>query len=259
MATPKHRAPHRRTGPDAALAPQTSADRRFVATMVVSSSAIGGVVLALSTTRAGVNAGLVVGRFLNFYMGAFALVCLTGTVVAGLLATDRVVLLVPQRVFAQTAHRIGASAALCFLVIHILSKVVGGHARMIDTAVPFLAVHRTWYMGLGTVAGYAMLLAVVTGVLRHWFAIGSRPWVWRAVHQTAYAGWVVAIVHGLYAGRHPATWVSASYWTCVALVAVAVSVRVLAGREYRSILARTVMIARTPYSAPMPRLRRVSR
>ncbi len=164
-------------------------------------------------------------HFLEFYCGVFSLVALSLTVMVGLAATDRVVLLVRHRVLAQGAHRALAMAALAFLALHVTTKIIEGHASLLDVLVPFLAGHRPLAVGLGTLASYLMIAVAVTGVVRGRFAGTSRVWLWRVLHAAAYVCWPVALLHGLNAGRPAKGWVTASYLLCVIAVALVLAVR----------------------------------
>lgn len=148
-------------------------------------------------------------RFLDFYLGVFALVCLTVTVAAGLVATERVFLSPPNRVRAQFAHRIAAASSMVFLAGHLALKFSQGSA-------------------LGTAAAALLVVVIVTGFLRGRFAGTARPWLWRVLHGAAYLAWPVAILHGLSAGRAPAGWVAWSYVACLAAVGSALLVRMAA-------------------------------
>jgi hypothetical protein len=161
--------------------------------------------------------------FLAFYSGVFALVALSFTVVAGLLAADHAVLSVRYRLTAQAAHRAATLVALVFLVSHIAAKVLTGRVGPADAIAPFLAPGRTFYVGLGTLAVDLLALVVATGVLRHRFA--GAPRLWRVLHVTAYLAWPLSIVHGLLAGRRPAWWVTWSYGLCLIAVALALLAR----------------------------------
>jgi hypothetical protein len=172
--------------------------------------------------------GVVVGKcrwFLEYYSGVFSLVALSLTVMVGILATDRLVLLIQHRVLLQAIHRATAIAAVGFLAIHIAMKVMEGHASVVDVAIPFLASHRATFVGLGTIAMYLMVIAAWTGVVRARFADSTRPWLWRAVHSCAYLCWPIALVHGLKSGRPAAGWVVASYAICLILVFLSLLVR----------------------------------
>jgi DMSO/TMAO reductase YedYZ heme-binding membrane subunit len=168
-----------------------------------------------------------IGAFLLFYAGVFALIGLTAAVAAGLLATDRIVLRPGSRVVTQAVHRGVSLAALAALFVHIVTEVVAHRSAAIDAVVPFLARDRTLYVGLGTVASDLVVLIVVTGFMRARFAGRLAP-AWRAVHAVAYLAWPLAVVHGLMAGRTAKPYVDWSYGACLAGVALALGVRVVA-------------------------------
>jgi hypothetical protein len=191
---------------------------------------------ALTLTGPGAAVASRVFHFLEFYCGVFSLVALSITVMVGLAATDRVVLMVRHRVLMQGIHRALAIAAMVFLGIHVATKIVEGHASFVDVVVPFLASHRPLYVGLGTLASYLMIGVTITGVVRGRFAGSKRVWLWRALHAAAYLAWPVALLHGLNAGRPAKTWVTVSYLLCLILVGLAALVRVcvLAGNRLRA-------------------------
>ncbi|WP_345636840.1 hypothetical protein, partial [Rugosimonospora acidiphila] len=195
----------------------------------------------LAFTGAGKAVISAVYNFLEFYSGVFSLVSLSIAVMVGLAATDRIVLMVRHRVLLQAVHRATASTAMVFLGIHIFTKIVEGHASVVDVVVPFLASHRVLYVGLGTLASYLMILVTWTGIIRGRFAGSAHPGLWRVVHASAYLSWVFALFHGLESGRHAKTWVTVSYVVCVLLVGLALLVRlsVTWGRRMRSPKAQT--------------------
>ncbi|HEY2795241.1 MAG TPA: hypothetical protein VGJ28_22965 [Micromonosporaceae bacterium] len=183
---------------------------------------------ALAFTPPGARMARGTYAFLAFYAGVFSLVALSLTVMVGLLATDRLVLAVRHRVLMQSVHRALATAAMVFLVVHIVTKVAAGHAGVLDVVVPFLNHHRTVYIGLGTIAGYLMTAITVSGILRARFAGTSRPWLWRTLHASAYACWPIALLHGLNAGRAAKSWVTVSYVLLVILTGIALLIRLWA-------------------------------
>lgn len=167
-----------------------------------------------------------VQRLMLFYSGAFALIALTVAVAAGLVATDRIVMAPAGRVMSQAVHRALSLAAVGFLATHVVMEVLAHRSRPIDTVGPFLASGQRLYLGLGTLASDLVLLVLVTGVARRRFA--GWPTAWRAVHVTAYLAWPLAILHGLLAGRHAKPYVYWSYGACLALVALALTIRLVA-------------------------------
>ncbi|WP_242440700.1 hypothetical protein [Streptomyces sp. CB02923] len=177
--------------------------------------------------------------FLDFGAGVLALVSLTGTVLWGLAATDRLLLHSGHRLVAQAVHRGTGVAGLGFLALHIGVKITRGRTSGTAAAVPFADDGRPLLIGLGTLAGYLFLATAVTGAVRGAFTSrrGSR-W-WRVLHMGAYVAWCAALVHGLKSGRPAAGWVTAGYMLCVAGVAVALALRLRAPRR-----------TRIPYSRP---------
>src|SRR5882757_1164002 len=177
---------------------------------------VGLVVVAASTSHTGATKLRHGSSFLGYSAGVICLVALTATVVWGLVSADRR-FRPAHRFTAQAVHGALAILAVGFLAVHIVLKVGEKHAKFSDAVVPFLASPHAPFVGMGTIAGDLLVLIVATGMLRGAFA-GRRPWLWRAVHATAYACWPLAIIHGLKAGRHAATYVNASYIVCVVLV-----------------------------------------
>lgn len=149
-------------------------------------------------------------EFLNFGAGVLSLVCLSCSVIWGLVAQDRILLGPRQRILAQAVHRTTAVASIVFLLVHIVIKLVLDHTTWIAAVIPFglaltddeAVAGRSFLIGLGTSAGLLMFFVGITGVLRNRFAspapVAAR---WRAMHMLAYPAWCAALVHGLYAGR----------------------------------------------------------
>ncbi|WP_053635823.1 ferric reductase-like transmembrane domain-containing protein [Streptomyces sp. XY152] len=149
-------------------------------------------------------------EFLNFGVGVLSLVCLSCSVIWGLVAQDRILLGPRQRILAQAVHRTTAVASIAFLLVHIGIKLALDHTTWIAAIIPFglaltddeAVAGRSFLIGLGTLAGLLMIFVGITGVLRNRFAspapVAAR---WRAMHMLAYPAWCAALVHGLYAGR----------------------------------------------------------
>lgn len=215
--------------------------RRAIGVPVRAVPALSAGPLSASATAGAILASL--QRFLLAYSGVFALVALTAAVAAGLAAADRLVVSPAGRVTFQAVHRALSLAAVGFLASHVLLEVLAHRSHAIDTVVPFLASGRTLYLGLGTLASDLILLITLTGVARgrfasHWTA------TWRGVHVTAYLAWPLAILHGLLSGRTAKPYVDWSYGACVAAVAAALVVRLVAPHRGRA--------AAVPAPAPGP-------
>ncbi|MDO3701855.1 hypothetical protein Q3W71_09195 [Micromonospora sp. C28SCA-DRY-2] len=204
------------------------------ATAVLTVSAIAALWAGTMLTGAGQTAYAYGFFFTEFFAGVIALVALSLTVMLGLLATDRLVLLIRHRVLLQSAHRATGILGVAGLFFHVLTKVATGRAASTDAIVPFVGGGGL-YVGLGTVAGLLMVSVLWTGIVRARFAGVGPKWLWRALHSTAYLSWPFAILHGLNAGRPAKSWVVLSYLACVLLVVLALLVRlsVTFGRRSR--------------------------
>ncbi|MCX4811016.1 MULTISPECIES: cytochrome b/b6 domain-containing protein [unclassified Streptomyces] len=166
--------------------------------------------------------------FLNFGAGVLSLVSLTCSVIWGLVAQDRVILNIRQRIVAQGIHRVTAVGSIAFLVIHITVKLALDHTVLIAALIPFsLGVKGSaGLIGLGSLAGLLMIFVGITGALRNQFAspapVAAR---WRAMHMLAYPAWCAALVHGLFAGRAAKPFFMISYELCLVGVAAALALR----------------------------------
>ncbi|MFJ6612542.1 hypothetical protein ACIQPT_19960 [Streptomyces sp. NPDC091289] len=213
---------------------------------------------------------------LDFTTGVLSLVSLSAAVAWGLLATDRLFLSTRQRIVCQGIHRATAVASLGFLLLHGTVKVALGHVALIGALIPFgLGVTGTaGLIGFGSLAGLLMVVSATTGALRSAFAqpspkaarlgqslasprdTGGIAGRWRAVHALAYPAWCAALIHGLYAGRAPATWVVVMYGLCLAGVAGALCLRLLPRPTKRRIADRIAeLLGEGPPAAPDPVLR----
>ena len=199
--------------------------RNITATLAVTAVIIGFVLVA---TKAGRDIDAATQRFMLYYAGVFALIGLTGSVLVGLVATDRIIMRPGHRVMAQAVHRAVSFGALAFLVIHIVTEILAQRSHVIDAFIPFLSPYRTFYIGLGTIASDLVVLIVVTSILRKRFTAHGRAWRWRAIHYSSYVAFVVGVLHGLLGGRTADPYVDWSYGFAIAVTALGLAVRFLA-------------------------------
>ena len=197
-------------------------------------------VAAGAFTPVGQDIAAALMRFLLFYGGVFALIALSASVAAGLIATDRIIVTPGGRILAQGIHRALSFGAIAFLIVHIVTEVAAGRSQPVDSIIPFLDHGRRFYLGLGTVAGDLLIMVAITGVVRARFATWNRRWAWRAIHAAAYVAWIFGIVHGLLAGRQAHPYVDWSYGACVGAVAIALVLRVVVTARVRETAATAV-------------------
>lgn len=127
-------------------------------------------------------------EFLDFGAGVLSLVSLTCSVLWGLVAQDRTLLTVRQRIIGQAVHRTTAIAAVAFLVLHVSVKLALNHVSALALFPFALGVTGSGALiGFGATAGSMMIFVAITGALRSNFAspapVAAR---WRAMHMMAY-------------------------------------------------------------------------
>ncbi|MFG2571422.1 cytochrome b/b6 domain-containing protein [Streptomyces sp. NPDC048481] len=169
-----------------------------------------------------------VQAFLNFGAGVLSLVCLTCSVIWGLVAQDRLILNTRQRILAQGVHRVTAVGSIAFLVVHITVKLALEHTVLIAALIPFsLGVKGSaGLIGLGSLAALLMIFVGITGALRNQFAAPAEVAArWRAMHMLAYPALCAALIHGLYAGRAAKPFFMISYELCLVGVMAALALR----------------------------------
>ncbi|MFI7384805.1 cytochrome b/b6 domain-containing protein [Streptomyces sp. NPDC049813] len=203
---------------------------------------------------------------LDFTTGVLSLVSLTASVVWGLVASDRLFLTSRQRLLSQGVHRATAVASLGFLLLHVTVKVALAHVTLVGALLPFgLGVTGSGgLIGIGVLAGLLMVATGVTGALRSAMAspagLAAR---WRATHMLAYPAWCLALMHGLYAGRAPKTYVVVLYCLCLVAVAGAVGLRAAPRPVKRKVAARILAFLdpgrRLPGDAPHETVRGTAR
>jgi sulfoxide reductase heme-binding subunit YedZ len=169
---------------------------------------------------AAVSAGPSVYWYLTRATGAVSLVLLTLSVVIGIAAIGRLQSASLPRFAIDGLHRTSSLLALAFLLVHILTAVLDSFApiTLVNAVVPFGALYRPLWLGLGAVAFDLLLAVIVTSLVRQRLGYAS----WRAVHWLAYLSWPVALVHGFGTG-------SDVHQTWMLVIDVACTVAFLAG------------------------------
>jgi methionine sulfoxide reductase heme-binding subunit len=152
--------------------------------------------------------------------GLVSMILLTASLVMGITETVRWASPRWPRFITAALHKNISLLAVAFLGAHIITSIADGFVaiRWVDTVVPFAAVYRPIWLGLGAVAFDLMLALVVTSLLRQ--HLGYRAW--RIVHWGAYACWPIAFAHGIGTGSDTRFgWDLTINLTCLGAVAVA--------------------------------------
>jgi predicted ferric reductase len=106
------------------------------------------------------------------------------------------------RFATQHLHRNVALLALGFTLLHIVTTMIDTfvHVGWWSVAVPFVSHYRTLGMAMGTLSFDAVVLVIVTSLLRDRLSLRT----WRVIHWTTYALWPLAFGHFLLTGTDAA-------------------------------------------------------
>jgi sulfoxide reductase heme-binding subunit YedZ len=179
--------------------------------------------------------------------GVVALILLTAVTCLGLLSVGGWQRPGWPRFLTAELHGSLALMSVMFVAVHVASAILDPFASLGASAatIPFASSYRPIWVGLGVISVYLILAMIVTSLLRD--RIGRRAW--RAVHWAAYAGWPLALAHGLGAGSEAfSAWLLPIEIACTVLVVIALAWRIKA-RDERAPLAE-VVAATTGAPAP---------
>jgi DMSO/TMAO reductase YedYZ heme-binding membrane subunit len=159
--------------------------------------------------------------------GSVAMIFLTAVVALGVMCSVRYVGERIPRFVITGLHRNLTLVSLGFLVLHIATAVLDTFAGLgwLDAVVPFTAAYRPIWVGLGALAFDILLVVTVTSLVRA--RLGYRRW--KALHWSAYACWVLMLVHALGTGSDArVSLFLAIAGICGAATAVAIVIRLAA-------------------------------
>lgn len=156
--------------------------------------------------------------------GLIDLVLLTAVLVLGIANRSGRPSVGLPRFAVAVIHRNASLLALVFLAVHVVTLWLDpfAHLHLYDLVLPFAAVYRPLWMGVGTVALDLMVALVGTSLLRHRMSLGS----WRFIHWGAYLAWPLAVAHTLGTGTDAGSgWLLSTTIVCILAVLAAVAWR----------------------------------
>ena len=175
--------------------------------------------------------------------GLAALVLLTVATALGALVSGGGPARPGARVIAQYTHRVTASLGLAVLGLHLTMILADSfaHVGWVGALVPFTSQYRPLWVGLGSLAAYMFLLVAATGFARGRMAGSARgAAAWRSIHGAAYAGWAMAMLHGLRSGTDSGlSWVRWLYLLCLLAVCASVAARAVTSAPPARVAVRT--------------------
>lgn len=179
--------------------------------------------------------------FLNRSTGLVILGLLTLATLLGILSTmGREGGNVPRRFASQALHRNISLLSVLMLTIHVVTAVIDTYVdiRWWQAFSPFGATYEPLWMALGALSLDLIVLVVLTSLVRA--RMRHRPW--RLIHFSAYAAWVLGVIHGLGIGTDMpgiTSWGVTFTLACVVCVAGAGLIRVVGAQSRRSLVERS--------------------
>ena len=141
---------------------------------------------------------------------AFGLMWLS--MVYGLLITNRMARVWPGGPTAFDLHQFTSLLGLGFIGFHALILLGDSYIgySLAQLLVPFASAnYEPVWVGLGQIGLYVLVLVSATFYLRN----RMSPGAWRVMHFLSFAGFVMALAHGIFSGSDSGTvWAGAMYW-----------------------------------------------
>jgi len=130
--------------------------------------------------------------------GIVAYLLLWFSMVLGLAVTSKSLDRLLDRVFTYDFHQFISLLSIAFVVLHVAVLMFDRYLpySIWQTLVPFISPYRPFWVGVGVIGFYIILLVTVTFYLRK--RIGMR--LFRIIHVLSLVGYLDAILHGVYAG-----------------------------------------------------------
>jgi sulfoxide reductase heme-binding subunit YedZ len=130
--------------------------------------------------------------------GTVAYLLLLGSTVWGLILSSKIVKEAVPAAISLAMHNILSWLALAFTVFHALVLLMDNYYTytLADLTIPFIGPYRPGWVGFGIIALYMMALVTISFSFRK--QIGQKRW--HTLHYLSFAVFVLATVHGLFAG-----------------------------------------------------------
>ena len=173
--------------------------------------------------------------------GIIAWLFITASVLWGIMLSTKLFPAHRRPAWLLDLHRGLGALSVLFLATHVVALIADNwiHFDVIDVVVPFASEWKAWQVALGVFAFWGLVVVEATSL-----AMKRLPKkVWRGIHFTSYVTFLLASLHGTFAGTDAANqlYLVTTVVTTGALVA-AVSYR---------IITRPIAVAPEPDHAPV--------
>ena len=130
--------------------------------------------------------------------GIVAYLLLWFSMVLGLAVTSKFFDRLLDRVFTYDFHQFISLLSIAFIVLHVAVLMLDRYLpySVWQTLVPFISPYRPFWVGVGVIGFYLILLVTITFYIRN--RIGMRAF--RIIHVLSLVSYLGATLHGIYAG-----------------------------------------------------------
>jgi predicted ferric reductase len=130
--------------------------------------------------------------------GIVAYLLLWFSMVLGLAVTSKYLDQLLERVFTYDFHQFISLLSIAFIAVHIIVLLFDRYLpySIWQILVPFISPYRPFWVGVGVIGFYLIILVTVTFYMRN--RIGGKAF--RLIHVLSLVGYLGATLHGIYAG-----------------------------------------------------------
>lgn len=180
--------------------------------------------------------------------GIIAWLFITAAVLWGILLSTKLFPEHRRPAWLLDLHRMLGALSVLFLATHVGALIADSYIQfdIVDILVPFASDWKPWQVALGVFAFWGVVIVEATSL-----AMKRLPKkVWRSIHFTSYATFLLTSLHGTFAGTDATNkmYVTTSIVTTAALMAAVVH-RIMTRRSARPTKPRPRPLAPIPVSA----------
>jgi predicted ferric reductase len=134
--------------------------------------------------------------------GIIAYLLLWFSTILGLAVTSKYLDGMLDRLFTYDFHEFISLLSVGFTLVHVIVLMLDQYMpySLAQILVPFISPYRPFWVGVGVIAFYMILLVTITFYMRN--RIGTRAF--RAIHVLSLAGYIGVTLHGYYSGTDTA-------------------------------------------------------
>jgi predicted ferric reductase len=173
--------------------------------------------ILLTAVAAMTPVGQTVGNYLRFLFaadtvqiwwyvtrasGIIAYLLLWFSTVLGLAVTSKYLDGMLDRLFTYDFHEFISLLSIAFTLVHVIVLMLDRYLpySLAQVLVPFISPYRPFWVGVGVISFYLVLLVTITFYLRN--RIGTRAF--RAIHVLSLVGYIGVTLHGYFSGTDTA-------------------------------------------------------